>query len=261
MEKRKENNEEYVIDVFQLLKALWRRAYLIILAGVLAGAIALAYTTLLVAPKYSASVLLYVNNRSISLGSTSVSISASEISAAQSLVDTYIVILNNRTTMAEVAERSGLDYTYGQIMGMVNASAVAGTEVFRVSVTCEDPYDAATIANCIADVLPERIADIIEGSSMRIVDSAVVNNGKVSPNVTRNATLGFVLGCMIACAIIALLVLLDDTIRNDEYILQNYDLPILARVPDLSPDKKSKKGYYKYSYKLYGGDEMRGDGR
>ncbi len=256
MEKKERNNEEYyVIDLFHILKVLWKRAWLIILTGILAAAMLFAYTTFFIAPKYSASVLLYVNNRSISLGSTSVSISASEISAAQSLVDTYIVILNNRTTMTEVAKRSGLGYSYGQLMGMVQASEVTGTEIFRVKVTCTDPYEAAIIANCIAEVLPERIANIIEGSSMRIVDSAVVNTAKVSPNVTKNTTMGFIMGCMIACAIIVIFSIFDDTIYSEEYILQNYDLPILARVPDLTSDKSSKGyRYYRYSYyyKSYG---------
>ena len=52
MEKIKENSEEYVIDVLQLLKALWKRAYLIILSGVLVAAIALSYTMFFVTPKY-----------------------------------------------------------------------------------------------------------------------------------------------------------------------------------------------------------------
>ena len=266
MERRIENNEDvFVIDVFHLIKILWKRAWLIIMAGALCAALAFAYTTYFIVPQYSASILLYVNNRSVSIGSTSVSISASEISAAQSLVDTYIVILNNRTTMTEVAERSGLDYNYAQLMGMVSASGVEGTEIFKVKVTCDDPYEAAIIANCIADVLPERIADIIEGSSMRIVDSAVVNTGKVSPNITQKTTMGFLVGCMLSAMLVVLFYILDDTIHNDEYITNNYDIPILARVPDLAADK-SKHGYnkyykyYRYSYKSYAGeDSKRGD--
>ena len=51
---------------------------------------------------YTASALMYVNNNSLSVGSTKVSLSYSDLTAAKSLVDTYVVILNARTTLNEV---------------------------------------------------------------------------------------------------------------------------------------------------------------
>lgn len=245
----KTNQEYYVIDLLRILKFLWHKAIIILIIGVIVAATVLCYTVFAVAPQYSASIMLYVNNNSISIGSTSVSISASELSAAQSLVDTYIVILNNRTTMEEVAERTQLGYSPNQLMGMVTSNQVNGTEVFKVTVTTDDPYEAAQIANCIAEVLPLRIAEIIEGSSMRIVDTAVVNMQKVSPSVTRNTAAGFVLGCLGACALFAVVVFFDDTIRNEDNIAQTYGLPVLAKIPNMAFSEDGKK--YEY-YKAYG---------
>lgn len=240
--KDRKQQEYYYIDLIHIFRTLWRKAWAILAIGVLSGVITLVGTLFLVTPKYSSAVMLYVNNRSLSLGSTSVSISASEISAAQSLVDTYIVILKNRTTMSEVAERCGVDRTYGELMEMVEAKPITGTEVFKVTVTSDDPNEAALIANCIADVLPERIEDIIEGSSMRIVDSAVVNESKVSPNVTKNTSVATVLGCFFAAILFAVIALFDDTVQGEEYISRSYDIPILAKVPYISSEKRSAKG-------------------
>ena len=249
MTKKRESVQEIFIDWRHLLLTLLKKSWLILVSGVICAVLAITYTVFFVTPKYSSSVMLYVNNKSVSVGDIDFSISASDLSASQSLIDTYIVILKNRTTMEEVAAEAGIDYHYGKLMGMISTSKVEGTEVFRVTVTSEDPHEAAHIANCIAKVLPDRIADIIDGSSMKIVDSAIVNPTKVSPNVTTDALKAFVIGCFIMAAFVSLFAIIDDTIRSEDFISQNYDLPILAVIPDF--ESKGHSGYYK-SYKRYG---------
>lgn len=249
MENSKKGNQEYyVIDLLHILKSLWSKAWAIILIGIVTGAMALCYTVFMVVPKYSASVMMYVNNSSFSVGN--VSITASELSAAQSLVDTYIVILNNTTTMEEVAERLDSEHSAGELMGMIKAEPVSGTEVFRITVTTDDPYEAAEIANCIAEVLPLRVDEIIEGSSTKLVDSARVNTHKVSPNITQITAIGAILGCLLACVLFAVIALFDDTIRNEDNIVQTYDVPVLAKIPDLTYDG-SGHGYHYYKYGRY----------
>ena len=251
MEKNQIGEREIIIDWLFILKSLLKRAWIIILAGAICGITALIYTLTCITPMYSSSVMLYVNNKSFSLGNTSVSISAADLSASQSLIDTYITILNNRTTMEEVAEESGLDYSYGKLQSMISTSKVEGTEVFRVTVTSDDPNEAAHIANCVSKVLPERIEDIIEGSSMRIVDKAVVNTTKVSPSVTSNTLKFFVIGAFITALAIALLSILDDTIRSEDYILQTYNVPILSKIPVLGEEVNVHKDSYYYKKNQY----------
>ena len=237
--KKRESDGE-AIDLMHILSVLWKRAWIIVLCGILAAACAFSWVTFTVAPKYSSSVMMYVNN-SLSVGN----ISVAQISLSRSLVDTYIVILNNRTTLNKVIENTGLNYTYGQLLGMVNIGSVNGTEVIRVTVTAENPYDAQILANEIAVVLPERVSQIIDGTSVQIVDRAVVSTAKVSPNITKYTAMGMLLGVAAACAVLIIIDLLDSVIRNEEYILQNYDLPILAKIPDLLSDGTSHYGYYR----------------
>ena len=243
----KNDKEYYSIDLMHIITQLLRRLWLIILVGIVGAAIGFSVANFGIAPKYSSQIMLYVNNSSISLGSTNFSISASEISAAQSLVKTYVVILNNRTTLEKVIDKADLDYTYEQLSGMIDASPVDETEVFRVKVTCHDPYEAAKIANCIAEVLPERISEIIDGSTMEVVDVAVANLSKVSPSITNYTILGFTIGVVMAVLVIVLIVVLDDTIYDEDYIIQKYEYPILAKVPDLLDSEAAKFNYYSYT--------------
>lgn len=243
MNSSKKNNEQYYLDVAHIIKILKKRLWAIILIGIIIAAMVCCYFSFFVTPTYSSSIMLYVNNSSISIGNTT--ISASELVAAQTLVDTYIVILNNRTTMEMVAEKAGIDKTPRELMSMIHSEPVEETEVFRVVVNSTDPYEAALIASCIAEVLPVRVASVMDGSSMRIVDDAVVNTNKVAPSVTKNTVVAFILGCIIATFFFIILAAVDNTIRSDEMISDRYDAPILAKIPNLISEK-SGKGYSYY---------------
>lgn len=237
--KTKENEE--VIDLLHLLAILWRRAWVIVLAGILLAAICFAYATFMIPATYSSTVMMYVNTEA-SIGS--VSVSMSQLNAAQSLVKTYLVILRSRETLIMALEKAGSDYSYGQLRNMISASAVDNTEIFSITVTAEDPEEAARLASAIAEVLPTRVESVINGSSMRIVSGAIANPSKVAPNITRYTAMGLLAGMLIAAAIIVVLDLLNDVIRDENHILQTYDIPILAQVPDLLDDSSARHGYY-----------------
>lgn len=242
-----QREQELEIDVLELARALWKKAWAILLAAVIFAGSFLAYTVVFIKPKYTAQTLLYVNSSNISLGSAKVSISASELSAAQSLVDTYIVILKTRTTLNDVIAQSGVPYTYEEIIenDMIKAEAVNSTEVFAIEVTSTDPKEAETLANTIGAVLPNKIASIVEGSSARIVDYAVVPSKKSSPNLTKNTLIGFVLGAFLAAAAVVVEKLMDTKVRDTDYLKQTYDIPVLAVIPDLT--SSGGKNYSQYA--------------
>lgn len=197
--------------------------------------------------------MLYVNNSSISLGGTSISLSSSQLSAAQSLVKTYSYLLKNRTTLEMVIEKGNLPYTYESLTGKITAYSVGGTEILGVRVICDNPYMAAHIANTIAEVLPGRVTEIVEGTSVQVVDRAVPKLAKVSPNITRYTVLGMIIGAVMSAAVIAVIAIMDDTIHDEEHILQEYGFPILAKVPDLFDDTSHRYGYYyRGYYRTYG---------
>lgn len=245
MEKKEKNTQEYyAIDLLHIVKTLWKRAWAIVLSGLLAAAIGFSIAAFMIVPKYSSSIMLYVNNNSVSLGGASFSISSSQISAAQSLVKTYVELLNNRTTMEKIIEKADVPYTYQQLSGMITAGPSNDTEILKVTVVSENPYEASKIANCIAEVLPVRVSEIIDGASMEVVDSAVPNLGKISPSISGYTAIGLLLGILLSAIVLIILAMLDDTIHDEEYVLRTYHYPILAKVPDLLSASAKQYGYY-----------------
>ena len=177
--------------------------------------------------------------------SASFSISSGDLSTSRNLVESYIVILNTRESLNDVIDYAGVNLTYKDVREMISAAAVNETEIFEVVVTSPDPAEAEKIANAIAYILPKRISSIIEGTSAKVVDAAVVPVKPSSPSYTKNTVIGFLLGFVLAVGMIALQEIFDVSIREDEDITQTCKHPILASVPDmLTPGK----GGHDYSY-------------
>ncbi len=248
MDKKTNSRDYSSVDLMQIFKSLWKKAWVIAVSTVLVGIFGFFIAAFAITPKYASSVMLYVNNGVFSVEGM-LNFSSSTISGARSLVDTYIVMLQNRTTLNKVIEKADVEYTFDELEDMIVAESVNGTEVMRITVTSTDPYEAADIANAIAVVLPSRIGEIIEGSSMEVVDSGAVNLKKVAPSITGYTVVGMLVGAIISVLVLIIIDMRDDTIRGEEYILQNYDYPILAKIPDLDNTDSKSYGYYYQSKK------------
>lgn len=239
-----ERNEEMIVDVQRLLKAVLSKLWLLLAVSVLGAVFFFAGTCFLIAPKYESAAMFYVNNNALSMGDTSFSISSSDITASKSLVDSYIVILQTRETLNDVIDYAGVERSIKDVSRMISAASVNSTEIFEVIVTSTDPHEAEKIADAIAYILPKRISSIIEGTSAKVVDNAVLATKRSSPSYMVNTLIGFVFGLIVSASILILLEIFDITIRTEEDVTQIVPIPILATVPDMSAP--SKGGYYGY---------------
>lgn len=244
------------IDLLALCKVLWSKALVLILTSLIAGSVAFGVTAFFIKPKYEATAAMYVNNSSFSFGSTNFSISSSELTASNSLVTTYIFILESRTTLEDVIATADLPYNYEELSRMITAQAVSGTAAFNVTVRSESPLEAELIANTIAKLLPDRIAEIVDGSSVRIVDYAIVPAHRASPSFAKNTVLGVLLGFAVSAAIVTVKYIVNEQTNEiitsaDDLKALYPDIPVLALIPDMRLSEK--KGYYYSSY--YGGKE------
>ncbi len=237
------------LNLSELLSALLRKAWLIVICALLAGAVAFVYTANFITPLYRSRITVYVNNTNREEVSNEVS--SSSLSASQKLVNTYIRILQSEAVLTTVAEKIGGGISSGAIRGQMSASALGETEVFEVSISNKDPKKAAEIANAIADVAPAKIEEIIEGSSTKIIDRAKPATAPYTPNKTRNATLGMVLGAVIAALVVVVQTLMDVRVKGEEDLAAISSAPVLGMIPDLAADMRGQYGYSGYKYGSY----------
>ncbi len=249
-DKMPDSGGVFEIDLKRIAERLMNRLWLIVVMSVLGAVMAFCFTYYFVTPLYQSSAMLYVNNNNVSLGDVTMSLSASDISASRGLVDTHIAILKARTTLNDIIDRAGVSRTPAELRKMISAVPVNSTEIFEVVVTCSDPYEAERIATAITDVLPKRIETIMEGSSAKVVDTAIVPTNPSSPSYSKNVVVGFLIFMMGTVAVIVLKLLFDTTIRSEETVAQITSYPVLAAVPDMLAPSKGKY-YSKGSYHSY----------
>lgn len=236
--------EEYKkINYKALLVFILKKSWIIVLAAILFGATAFYFTKFAITPEYRATIRLYVNNKI----EASSSLTSSDVSASKSLVDTYITIIESDSVVDEIVENTENKYTNTQIKNMLSAKSINGTEVFEVSITGPLPEECAAIANTIADLAPGKISEIVDGSSVKIVDRAKVPSGPISPSIPRNVAAAVLLGIAGSCIFIFLVFISDTTIYSENDIKEFCTLPVLGILPDFNHVSQSKYGYL-YTY-------------
>lgn len=234
------------IDLKKLLMAYLRKWWLILLCGLLMACGTLLCTVKFITPMYQASVSVYVNNSSSNQQVDYVT--SGNLDASQKLVNTYINIAKSGRVLDLVAERLNGDYTVEELREMFSAAQVDKTEIFCIYITSPSAEESARIANVMAEVAPEEISDLVDGSSARIIDYAKVPEHRCSPSYSKNTVLGGLLGCLLAVVYLTVMFLMDVSIRSDEDLTALFDMPILGQIPNINTISSANKK--KYGYEL-----------
>lgn len=227
------------VDLLQMLNAIWRRIWLVILCAILGAGIAFASTVQFAVPKYKANISIYVINNGTSSG----------LAAAQSLVSTYIEILKSRPALDKIIEKADLDISTSKLHGMIKATSKEGTEIFDVAVISENREETVIIANAIASVLPDVLSAVVDKSSVKVIEPADGSDVQISPNLSKNTMLGGIIGVALGVVIAILKFLFDPFIKSEDDVSKVYNLPLLAVIPVAG--SRTKKGKYYRTYHTY----------
>ena len=239
------------IDLKRLFFEVLKRAWLIILVGVICAGSAFAYAKLFITPQYTATVSIYLQNYT---GENDQKIYSSDLSASQTLIPTYSELITSNKVLEQVVAKLDNRYTVAQIKNAFSASAVKDTAILKISIRHNVPEEAANIVNAIADIAPTIIMDYAEGSSVKVVDGAKIPQDISYPSYFQLIAISFLLGAAVTFFIIVLLFIFNSYIDNEEDISKLFDAPIVGRIPDFNQfaemeNKKKKRDLKKKSAK------------
>ena len=226
-----EHKREITIDLLPIFKALWSKLWLILLVGAIFAGIAFGATKLFIKPTYRCSFTAYVNNQH-----DRESLSIQDINAGKQLVDTYVTVIRSNRILEEAAKNAapyiGQIIPVGTLKKMVTTSIQGDTEVIAVYVEHTDPETAYILANAISNTAPTFMSEIIEGSSMKIIDAPMHPDNPYKPNYTRYTLLGFLFGALLVIIKVIIDTVRDDTVKNEHDLEERFSLPILGVIPD-----------------------------
>ena len=222
--------EKFEIDVFQLVKVLWKRKFLIVLAALVAGLAAFAYSSFVIQPQYTSTTRIYVVNRN---QADKPGLTNQDLQAGSYLVKDYREIILSQDVLEKVVADQNLTMDAKTLGRKVSVTVPADTRIVSISVRDGKPEEASRIANALREVAAQKIISVTRVSDVTTLEEARPATSPSSPNIRRNTMMATIAGVGIVIVVVLLVELLDDRVKRPEDIEEVMHISLLGVIPNL----------------------------
>ena len=222
--------EKFEIDVFQLVKVLWKRKFLIVLTAIIAGLAAFAYSTFVIKPQYTSTTRIYVVNRN---QADKPGLTNQDLQAGAYLVKDYREIILSQDVLEKVVADQKLTMDAKTLGRKVSVTVPADTRIVSISVRDGNPEEASRIANALREVAAQKIISVTRVSDVTTLEEARPATSPSSPNIRRNTMIATIAGVGFVTIIVLLVELLDDRVKRPEDIEEVMHISLLGVIPNL----------------------------
>lgn len=222
----RQEEDEIEIDLLELLRALKKRIWIILVAAVLGGGIAGSFSKFVLVPQFQSTAMVYILSKETTLTSLA------DLQIGSQLTKDYKVIVVSRPVLEDVIDSLGLDMNYRELKKKLTIDNPSDTRILSITAQDPDPYLAKKIADAVADTSSSYIGDIMEMVPPKMIEDGEVPTKKSSPSNGKNAVLGALAAIVIVCGIIVLEVVMNDTIVTEEDVAKYLGLSVLSSVPE-----------------------------
>ena len=222
--------DKFEIDVFQLVKVLWKRKFLIVLTAIIAGLAAFAYSSFVIKPQYTSTTRIYVVNRN---QADKPGLTNQDLQAGAYLVKDYREIILSQDVLEKVVADQKLTMDAKTLGRKVSVTVPADTRIVSISVRDGNPEEASRIANALREVAAQKIISVTRVSDVTTLEEARPATSPSSPNIRRNTMIATIAGVGFVTIIVLLVELLDDRVKRPEDIEEVMHLSLLGVIPNL----------------------------
>ena len=226
-----------LLDLFGFYMSRWPLLITAVVIGALAAGL---ITHFLISDKYTAISRMYM----VSASSDSV-VNLADLNIGTSLSNDYVELMQSRPVIEDVIGKLELNYTYEQLVKMIELSVVSNTRIVKIAATSTDPKEAMEIANQMAKTAKVQLPKVMEAPSPSIAEAAVLPTRRSSPSLSRNVAIGGLLCLMLVLGVLTALYLMDDTIKTSEDVEKEFGVMPLSVIPEGEIEglvKESDKG-------------------
>ena len=245
-----EENEEFEIDLFDLLHYIIRRLKWIILSAFVFTVLGALYAYILATPMYEATAQLYVVNNKDS------ALNLSDLQIGTYLTHDYELVFQTWEVNQMVINNLSLPYTVDELKKKVSVTNPSDTRALFMTVTSSDAKEATDVANEFAEVGKQYIADTMLSETPTSLSVALQPTEPVSPRKKMIIAVSFMLGALICAGILTILYLRDDKIKTATDLRKYTGSMPLAVLP--INDREASRRFRKYGYGYYYDNEGRG---
>ena len=217
------------ISLASIASIILHRIWIVIIVAVLCASLAFSYCAFIATPVYSARTSILVTNGGILTEDTD-SISTNDLSASIYMMNTCVDILKSQPIYKSLEEALGGKYSYKELKSGFSISKRDDENLFiDITFKSTNKDEAIQIVNTFTQLCPQSMAiEAVIVKEMDMADSA----SKIYPQTLSSTAIFGILGAVISCVIIILVATLDQTIKDEEDFVENFDIPVLGAVPD-----------------------------
>jgi capsular polysaccharide biosynthesis protein len=218
---------EETISLKEIFEVVKKRLMLIILCVLGAALLAAVASFFILTPSYESSSQFIVNQAE---QDKAMKYEVNDIRTNVELINTYNVIIKSNAILEDVSESLNGIYSADDLKDKIQVSSEQDSQVVTVTATDEKAELAVDIANTTVETFQDKIADIMNVDNVSVLTKAVMKDdpSPVAPRPLLNIAIAVVLGGMVGVGIAFLLAYLDNTIRTEEDVEKQLELPLLG---------------------------------
>ncbi|HGC9708749.1 TPA: Wzz/FepE/Etk N-terminal domain-containing protein [Streptococcus agalactiae] len=220
-------NTEVEINIFNLLKKLWKKKFLITFVAIAFATAGLFYSLFIVTPQYTSSTRIYVINPNNS-------ITAQDLQAGSFLANDYKEIITSTDVLEKVISSEKLNYPSSQLLQKITVSILKDTRVISISVEDANPKMSQKLANSVREAAVSKIKAVTQVEDITTLEKGNLPKAPSSPNIKKNVLIGFIVGAGLSTIVLVIMGILDDCVNTEEDIEKALGLTSLGIVPDLN---------------------------
>ena len=228
--------EEINIEDFFIYLKHYILAFVLMIALCVGGIV--TYDLAIKKPVYQAQTTIVIAKADNSSNSSA---TLNDVNTSQKLTTTYGEIAKSELVLNQVVDNLHLDTSAKGLGSNLTVKPVENTSILSVSVKDPDAWQAARIANEIAEVFSEEVAKIYKLDNVSQLSVAKVPENPANNTLTRDIILAVVIAIALVGGFAFLRFYLDDSVKHGDEVEKIYGLPKTGRICK-SDMKTGKKG-------------------
>ena len=214
------------MTLLELLHLLRKHLKLVIILPLVCALAVGAYSFLGMKDSYTATTSMYVLVKGDS--GTSGTNLYSDLNASQMVTNDVSTLLGSDRVVNETAKTLGL-----KDLDAFKTSVTSETtsRVITLSVTGSDPSEVAKVADAMAKSASDVAREVMDVSSVNIIDAAQEPTEPSGPNRKLYVAVGLLAGLFLAVAIVVVADMLNTKVRNQDEIEELLGIPVIGRFP------------------------------
>lgn len=223
---------EETISMKEVIEVLRKHLKTIVIATFTGLVIAIITTFFILTPQFSSQAQLIVT---LPQSNTT---NANDVNTNLQMINTYKDMIVSDLVLNEVKERLETEdqivMSAEEIKKAISVNQSQNSQMFSIQAISPNPDTAQQIANTTSNVFQTKAKDVMNVDKISIISEAVADGTPVSPNNKLNIAIGLVLGLIVGVGLSFLFELFDRTVKDEKFISEVLDLPILGTVSEMS---------------------------